>query len=324
LLAIAEREGRVRGELVVVPHCNPTGLKQFVLGRHLGRFDLADGRNFNRGFPDIAEAIIDRLSDIGRQKIDAETAIEIGASILSEAQYQNPGDQHRLALLRLSWGSDIVIDVHSDMESVVHMYSSESSWPKVKRLAETLAARAVMLSDVSSDRPFDEVHSFSWRKVEGFLSSIGRQPTPRVSSCTVELRGLADVEPSLARTDAAAFYDYLVEIGALSPTSSGALSTPGSVEPTSLNAVDMITSPRTGVLVHCRDLGEQVVSGDVVARVFDPMNADPSHAWIQVRARTSGLIFARWHQRVIRAGMAVCKVAGKEVVRADTDVHLLD
>jgi hypothetical protein len=47
------REGRLRGCVTVLPAANPIGLGQFVLGDHAGRFDLYDGRNFNRDYPDL-------------------------------------------------------------------------------------------------------------------------------------------------------------------------------------------------------------------------------------------------------------------------------
>lgn len=44
-LALLEVQGRLRGEIVLVPFANPLGLSQQVLGQHQGRFDLSDGRN---------------------------------------------------------------------------------------------------------------------------------------------------------------------------------------------------------------------------------------------------------------------------------------
>ena len=261
LLTTAEGEDRLRGEVILAPHCNPAGLNQFSLGRHLGRFDVADGRNFNRAFPDIAGKIIARLSRMGAKHMDAKTAIEIGAEILAQAGSDNPGDQFRLALMRLSWGADIVIDVHADMEAAVHMYSSAASWPQLRGLAERLAAKAVILCDISADRPFDEAHSHSWSQVERFLIGQGVEPERGVASCTVELRGLADVTPRLAEADAAAFYDYLVSMGVVAPAENHAPISCTPVSPTSLQAVEMVTTPRTGVCVHCKDVGDQVSRG---------------------------------------------------------------
>jgi len=120
------------------------------------------------------------------------------------------------------------------------------------------------------------------------------------------------------------FHDYLVDAGALSATASGAASVP-----------QMIRTYRTGCggnghksadesFGALQDLGEHVVPGDVVARILDPMEMDPSRAWTPVVASTNGVVFARWHQRVVRAGMAVCKIAGKDVIRTSGNVHLLD
>ncbi|NML32317.1 succinylglutamate desuccinylase/aspartoacylase family protein [Paraburkholderia sp. G-4-1-8] len=327
LLTVAERENRVRGELIVVPHCNPAGLRQFVHGRHLGRFDLSDGRNFNRGFPDIADEIIHRLGRIAPQNLNTEMAIDTGASLLSKVRCESPGDQFRIELFRMSWGADIVIDVHSDMESVVHLYSSPASWPRIERLAAHLDAQTVMLGEVSADMPFDEAHSHAWSKVARFLMERDYCAAHRVSSCTVELRGLADVEPALARQDAAAFHDYLVDAGALDPIASIASSAAAlrtAVQPISLDEVDMITSPITGVLVHCKDLGERVVPGEVIARVFDPTEIVPYRAWREIVARYSGVVFARWHQRTVRAGMVVCKIGGANGERKPGNVRLPD
>ena len=102
-------------------------------------------------------------------------------------------------------GADIVIDVHADMEAAVHMYSSAASWPQLRGLAERLAAKAVILCDISADRPFDEAHSHSWSQVERFLIGQGVEPERGVASCTVELRGLADVTPRLAEADRGAY-----------------------------------------------------------------------------------------------------------------------
>ncbi|TFW09892.1 succinylglutamate desuccinylase, partial [Oxalobacteraceae bacterium OM1] len=49
-LAQLEAAGRIDGEIVVVPVANPVGVAQVVQGSPFGRFDLASGINFNRGF----------------------------------------------------------------------------------------------------------------------------------------------------------------------------------------------------------------------------------------------------------------------------------
>jgi hypothetical protein len=53
------------GSRAALPCCRrpiPIGLGQFVLGDHAGRFDLYDGRNFNRDYPDLAGAVAARVT----------------------------------------------------------------------------------------------------------------------------------------------------------------------------------------------------------------------------------------------------------------------
>src|ERR671920_417704 len=60
-LTALESEGRIQGEIVLVPSANPVGLGQRVLGDPVGRFNLSDGVNFNRGYPDLVPKVVERL-----------------------------------------------------------------------------------------------------------------------------------------------------------------------------------------------------------------------------------------------------------------------
>ena len=43
-----EAQQRISSQIVVVPLCNPLGLRQSVMYSQIGRFDLATGQNYNR------------------------------------------------------------------------------------------------------------------------------------------------------------------------------------------------------------------------------------------------------------------------------------
>lgn len=323
LLDAAEQVGQVIGEITVVPHCNPAGLRQFTHGRHLGRFDMTDGRNFNRSFPDLAGTVIDRLERMPREARTRAAAVAIGqAAIAERGDAHNAGDQLRLKLLQLSWGADIVIDVHADMEAILHIYSSLDCWPVMEGVAQRLGVQVAILADESADLPFDEAHSMAWRQIAGHLAEEGGRRA-ETASCTVELRGLADVEHTLALQDAAALFGFLADIGAVSPAD--ALAPPARpVTVTNLEGVEMVRSPRDGVLVHCAALGERVAPGHRIARVLDTGERDQARQWVDVTASTEGVIFARWHQRAILAGMPICKIAGSRREVMDAGARLLD
>lgn len=323
IITVAEQMGRIKGELILVPHCNPRGLKQFVLGRHLGRFDLSDGRNFNRGFPDISALIVDVITKLSIAEITSDSIVKIGDQIFSEFKANSPGDNFRNELMKLSWGADIVIDIHSDMEATLHIYSSAKCWEKIKVLSDHLDIRTAILCDISSDHPFDEAHSNCWRAIEDHLLGRGLAIASRTASCTLELRGLADVEPLVSSQDAACIANFLVDAGAFGGPIHSAVSQAPTI-PIPLDAVEMITSPITGILVHLKAPGETVQAGDVVAKIFDPSQINPEITAISLSASQAGLIFARWHQRVIQAGMAVCKIAGKDAMPHSPRAALLD
>src|SRR4051812_23612448 len=56
-----EAEGRIKGEIVLVPAANPIGLSQVVHGAPFGRYDLASGINFNRSYKHVAAELKETL-----------------------------------------------------------------------------------------------------------------------------------------------------------------------------------------------------------------------------------------------------------------------
>lgn len=56
-----ENQSRITGIITLVPLANPVGMMQNVLGYWAGRFDLANGENFNRNFPELSLALEKRL-----------------------------------------------------------------------------------------------------------------------------------------------------------------------------------------------------------------------------------------------------------------------
>src|SRR4051795_2875342 len=49
-----DAEGRIHGEIILVPAANPIGLSQLIQGTPFGRFDLASGTNFNRFYKHVS------------------------------------------------------------------------------------------------------------------------------------------------------------------------------------------------------------------------------------------------------------------------------
>ena len=307
----AQREGRLVGEVVVVPVANPIGLSQHLNGRLLGRFDFEGAGNFNRGFPDLTADVLERVQ--GRLSDDpAVNVARIRAvlrDLLAERTATRDTDALKLALLRLAIDADFVFDLHCDGEALLHLYASGRQRDDAVDLGADLGAAVILLEDEPGGNPFDEACAGPWWKLRAALAGEG--PTPLACfATTLELRGQADVRDEDAATDAAALLRFLQRRGVL-------VGEPGPppeprCEPTPLDGVDVLTAPTAGVLVYRKRLGEWVAAGEVVAELVDPLGEPPGAARTPIRSAASGLLFARTTERMTRPGQKFCKVAGRE------------
>jgi predicted deacylase len=310
LLAL-ETAGRLRGEIVVVPVANPIGIGQTVLLANEGRFELGSGENFNRHYPALFDKVVPLLE--GALGNDAQANAQIIRAALHSLVKALPEEteltSQRKTLLGLAVDAEVVLDLHCDCESLLHLYTGTALWPQAEPLARYTGARASLLAAESGDNPFDETCSQTWWQLEAHFR--GRYPIPMgCLSVTLELRGSADVSHPMAASDADALIAFLTHRGfvdgpvpALPPLREAA---------TPLDGTDVLKAPVSGVVVYVRELGETIRAGDVVLEVIEPI----SGAVHPVASRADGLFFARESQRYVRAGRSLAKVAGAVTVRS--------
>lgn len=315
-LQTLEARGALRADVVVVPVANPIGLAQTWLHQPMGRFDAASGENFNRHYAALGPAVWARVK--GDLDGDAtRNAQRIRTALRQEVSALQPTTElgHlRKTLLSLACDAHIVLDLHCDGESLMHLYTSTPLWPRVEPLARWLGARATLLAMASGDHPFDEACASPWWQ----LAEQAGPERPVLLDCvsvTVELRGQADVGHAQAQADARALLAYLSSQACIDPAGFDDPLPPmpplqGPAR--SLAAVDVVTAPISGVVVHHEPLGHWVRQGDVVLDVIDPLSGQVQ----AVRSRTEGLLLARAPQRYVQAGQALCKVVGEHDIRA--------
>jgi predicted deacylase len=309
-LASLEAEGRLLGEVVLVPAANPIGLHQRLLHGHPGRFDLASGQNFNRAYADVsatvAQAVAGQLGSDAQANVAAvRQALRAAVAALPVA---NTLDSLRQTLYGLAVDADIVLDLHCDGEGLLHFYTTPACWPGLELLARCMGAQPVLLADQSGGEPFDEACSGVWRLLAERLGPA--HPLPQAClAVTVELRGEADVAHDLAAQDAEAILQFL--------TLSGHIRGPASEPPalrgpaTPLAGSMPIHAPHGGVVVYRCALGSQVRAGELIADLLDPVSGQVS----ALTAPVDGLLYARDHRRWVSAGMPVARVAGHDALR---------
>jgi predicted deacylase len=310
-LAALEAEGRIVGEVVLVPVANPIGLAQRVLQSVEGRFDLTSGENFNRHYADLFDAVAARID--GKLTFDPTLNVALIRDALREAAAALPArstlESLRRTLLGLSIDADIVLDLHCDSQAVMHLYTETSVWPQVEPLARFLGAQAALLAEVSGDHPFDEACSTIWPRLAARFGSA----TPIPSACvavTVELRGEADVAHEFAERDAQALVDYLAWQGVIAgaPTALPA----ARCEATPLAGSIPVNAPHGGVVVYVREPGALVAAGERLADLVEPMTGLVT----PLLSPVDGVFYARETRRFVPAGAGVLRVAGREALRS--------
>lgn len=301
---------RMVGEVIVVPVANPVGLSQRVLGSLVGRFNLADGVNFNRGYASLAGAVATAVADRLTSDPAVNTALVRAALLQANAASTalTPADHLKRTLLGLALDADWVLDLHCENEGVVHLYTLTPLAERCKSLSALLGAQALLLAAESGGHPFDEACSRPWLELQD------RFPDHSIPlaccAVTVELRGEADVDQNLAAADAAALVSSMILAGAIDappPTLPTARCTA-----TNLADVEPLVAPMPGILLLHRAVGESVAPGDLVAEIIDPLSGSTA----ELRPRYAGVLFARESVRFVASGRSVAKIAGTQAGRS--------
>lgn len=314
LLEAAEAAGRVVSDIVLVPMANPIGLAQRVDHKPMGRFELDSSENFNRHYPDLAQAVWPAIeSQLGP---DAQTNVEtvrkaMGAH-LQAWQPRTELESLRRTLLLLSHDADVVLDLHCDCQAVMHFYTEETCWPQLEPLARFVGSRTTLLARASSNWPFDECLSAAWWKLADAVKAAGLDaPLPQgCCSTTIELRGEADVHDRWAAPDAQAIFHYLQYISAIACAEKPAL--PEALcEPTPLAGSETLRAPCPGVVVFRQEVGQRVRKGDLMVEIVDPIT--PTRT--PVYAGVEGVFYAHIRDRYVTTGCELGKIAGSIAFR---------
>jgi len=311
LLDTADAEGRISGEIVLLPFANPVGLGQHHLGYNTGRFSSDGGGNFNRHWPDLTDAALTILE--GKLGNDRGVNDQLVRAALKTAADDLPRrtelETLKATLLSLSAGAEMVFDVHCDSVSMMHLYAHNSHRDEVMALAGDLQSPVVLLEDDPDDLPFDSANAAPWVRIKRRLGLDEALPAGCFAT-TVELRGHNDVRDDLARSDAEALFRYLMRRGVVAGDAGPLAEAP--CKPTPLDGMDVLRAPGTGIVAWRHEIGTRVEAGDLMAELVDIEADDPAQARTPIYTRASGMFFARKADTLARPGDQIGKIAGAE------------
>ena len=295
-----EAEGRIRGKIVVVPYANAIGLGQQIFGQMVGRYNLANGENFNRNFADITGRLDDALEKNDVAGFKALFARALGETVPLEAVEAN-----KYWLLKEALKHDVLLDLHCDTSSILHIYANRSQQQRAIELAAATGVKAVFVEEEAGGFPLDEAYAKAWN----VIAKRGLVDTGHLGfSATIELRGQADVEDSIAAEDAQGILRYLHHEG-LIDGGRERLRIPDDIVVYPLEGVAHLKSPATGIVAWKKQIGEAVTAGEVIAHIV-PLDLSPGSPRHPVVSHVTGILVARHHIKLTRAGQKVGMLAG--------------
>ena len=133
----AEAEGRVLGDVTIVPSANPIGRAQYHVRRAAGPLPSGHAHQFQPRLP-------------------ADRPAGCGAAAACRCALSRPTAGSRRGWWHCRWAHDIVLDLHCDDEGVPYLYVPAELWPAMADCAAALGVEAVLTWQDASDGAFEE------------------------------------------------------------------------------------------------------------------------------------------------------------------------
>lgn len=300
-----DKAGLIIGEITVCPFANPIGLGQNVLGYLTGRFNIANGENFNRNFPDIVPKLNELLQRLESKVIETPSLKALLGDLLNDSEPLDSVAFTKRHLLREALRHDVVLDLHCDTAAVMHLYCINDQRERAMELAACMNIGTVLLEDEAGGQPFDESYNKPWRRL---IDAGIATPQQRGFAASIELRGQADVSDELAREDAEGILRFLAREGFIRLDVDQQNSSTVEVYP--LEGASHLQAGGNGLLVWKKRLGEQVSRNELIAEIV-PLDGDVGAPRLPVYSDIDGVIIVQPLFKLVRSGQRVALLAGK-------------
>ncbi|MDO4436113.1 MAG: succinylglutamate desuccinylase/aspartoacylase family protein [Cardiobacteriaceae bacterium] len=302
-----ETAGKIVGEVVVVPLCNPVGMRQFLGGFQLGRFDFDYTGNFNRGYPDLAALALPQLDAKALSILPhAEQIAQIRATLqsaLNHWQVELEADFVRKALFELALDADFVLDCHCDAQACLHAFANVYHENTAKALCNHLGAEVLLLEESTGVIAFDEALAGIWWKLAKALSLP--QIAQTCFATTLEFRGERDVGINSER-DVEGLLNFMREIRIINET---APAPHESVTAYSLNHVARILAPQSALVEFLVKTGEEIQTGQALCHLHLINQLHTTQSALTLYAPCSGKVYALGRNHLVKRGHVLVQIA---------------
>ena len=323
LLERAEEENQLAAHFVILPVVNPLGLTHITHHHHYGRYHLANGLNYNRGWPDFAQILAsqDGFADGLCQDEEANQGYvrSLISQWLTSSSPVTALEKQRHIVMSYCFDADMVLDLHCDDVALNHLYIVPQNLPRYQGLADRMGSQATLTAENSGGGSFDEVWTGLWIELQSRFPDVP-WPAP-VLSTTLEYRGQADVFDDMSSQDAQGLFDFFCDEGLITKAPSTPLVP--SVPPTDLAACEVLRVSQAGLIAYHVKLGDEVKSGDVIADLILLDGSHPARERVPIKAGTDGIIFSMMASKYVWPGTSIAKIAGQQKL-ASRGTYLLE
>lgn len=289
------------GEIWLVPVCNPLGTNQRSHYFSTGRFNVYDGKDWNRIFWDY-EKEGSELETFAKSQINLDPTvvrnnylIRIKQSFdkLLEKIHSPSGvpfnERFRYQLQALSLDADYLIDLHSStnqgLNYIFYFINREAS------AKYFLLDQGILLDDYDGDA-FDEAFIKPWLGLEDIFKHLGREIKFDVEAWTLELGSGMQMNPDSVEKGVRGVKNYLVQKGVLAIPELACADT-GSHEMTFTlkSKVTKYYAPTGGMIQSRVPLGNSVKAGERLYQILSFNKSGDLPTLIDVCAEQAGLVY---------------------------------
>lgn len=290
---------QLRGEIWLVPVCNPLGVNTRAQNFSSGRYNPYDGRDWNRIFWDY-EQVAEDIPAFARDHLEADPDSVLKAyrqEILTHFQAELAAltapsgvAVHQLYSTRLQalgMDADYVIDLHtSGNRGMTYLYYCEGRAASARLFGLDFA---ILLDKYDGDA-FDESLMKPWLALEQAFAQLGRKICFDIEAFTLELGTAMQFDPRSVERGLRGIQHYLSQKGVLE----GVVDSPLDAREMMLTRTSQMTkyyAPAGGMIQERVEPGTWVRAGTRLYSLLSFNKAGQLPQIKETRAEQSGLVY---------------------------------
>jgi hypothetical protein len=294
-------DSQLAGEIWLVPVCNPLSTNQRTHFFSTGRFNVHDGKDWNRIFWDY-EKECENLEAFAKSQVDFEPDV-IRQNYLEKIQFgfrkqlekiQAPSglpfsEFYRYQLQSLCLDANYLIDIHSSSNQAIdYLYCFDSREESAKAF---LLDYGILMNEYDGDA-FDEAFMKPWLALEKNLAKLGKKIHFDIESWTLELGSGMQMNPESVKKGVLGIKNYLAKKGILEIPNLPVESTDShSIKLTIKSQIKKYYAAAGGMIQSRVSLGSSIKAGQLLYQLISFNKKGELPLLIDVCAEAEGLVF---------------------------------